>query len=243
MILDIKNVHKGFGGLKALDGCSAKIARGKITAIISPNGSGKSTLFNVISSLVPPDEGTIAFDGEDITRLSDHRIARLGISRTFQEVRLFENLTIRDHLLLATDSEDHKLWHALRSKDGAGDKELKRFLKTVHLDKSLDTLGSDLSYGQRKLLDLAIALAKPHALLLLDEPVAGVNPKLRQVIKKVIRELNKNGESILLIEHDMNFVMDLADQVIVMDEGKVLVQGDPKKVRDDKRVLEAYLGQ
>ncbi|HLC84842.1 MAG TPA: ABC transporter ATP-binding protein [Candidatus Nanoarchaeia archaeon] len=243
MILDIKNITVAFGGIVALNKCSCKIQKSKITAIIGPNGSGKSTLFNVISGLIPPDEGSIRFEHTDITKNKEHKIARLGISRTFQDVRLFKNLSIKDHLEIAMSTSDEKLLPSL--KDGKPDntKEIHHLLGLVGLKKPLNTVAIELSYGQRKLLDLAVALAKPHSVIMLDEPVAGVNPQLRKDIKEVLRKLNKQGETILVIEHDMNFVMDLAEHIIVMDEGKVLVEGTPEKVRKDKRVLEAYLGE
>jgi len=244
MILDIKNISKNFGGVKALNKCTCQIKKGLITAIIGPNGSGKSTLFNVISNLVQQDKGTITFDHTDISKLKDFKIARLGISRTFQDVRLFRNLTIKDHLDIAINVEDQKFFKSIfQKKQKDNNTEIKKILDKVRLHKPVNTLATDLSYGQRKLLDLAIALAKPHSLLMLDEPVAGINPKLRNEIKEIIRELNKDGETILVIEHDMNFVMDLAEHIIVMDDGSVLVEGTPKKIQNNKKVLEAYLGQ
>jgi len=245
MIFDIKNISKAFGGLKALDKCTCKIKKGKITAIIGPNGSGKSTLFNVISSLLTADQGEIKFDHHKITDMKDFKVARLGISRTFQQVRLFRNLTIRDHLEIALSTTDQKFWFsAFINKDKDNNlKEIKEILNLVRLHKPLGTLATELSYGQRKLLDLAMAIAKPHSVLLLDEPVAGVNPKLRGEIKQILRELNKQGETIVVIEHDMNFVMDLAEHIIVMDEGRVLVEGRPRQIQNNKKVLEAYLGE
>lgn len=251
-ILNVKQAKKYFGGIKALDGASFKIEEGKITAIIGPNGSGKSTMFNVISNIERRDSGEVDINGEETSKLSDYKIASKGISRTFQDVRLFKNLTIKEHINIALSNNDEKLlksfFNGLFSKNEFGDedceKEVKKILNLVNLNKPLDTYATDLSYGQRKLLDLAIALAKPHSILMLDEPVAGVNPKLRNEIKFILKGLNKNnGETILLIEHDMNFVMDLAHHIIVMDEGKVLTQGSPKEVQNDKRVLDAYLGE
>ena len=241
--LNVNNVKKYFGGIKALDGVSFEIKEGAITAIIGPNGSGKSTMFNVISNIMRKDEGDVYFDGKNVSKMYDYQRARLGIARTFQEVRLFKNLTIRDHINIALSESDEMLHYSTYIGFENRDEEIKDILRMVGLTKSLGTYATDLSYGQRKLLDLAVAIAKPHTLLMLDEPVAGVNPKLREEIKKILRSLNEDGETILLIEHDMNFVMDLANHVIVMDEGKVLVQGSPKKIQNDKRVLDAYLGE
>ena len=243
MTLIVKNVSKHFGGLKALDKCSLKVDRGKIVAIIGPNGSGKSTLFNVISQLMEQKEGTIIFGDETISELKDFRVARLGISRTLQEVRLFRNLTIRDHLEIAMLEDDWKMFKNIFSNSKVETKKVQEILDLVGLKMPLDTYATDLSYGQRKLIDLAIAIAKPHSLLMLDEPVAGINPVLRKEIKEILRKLRKKGDTILLIEHDMNFVMDLADYIYVLDYGKIIAEGTPRKIQNNKKVLEAYLGE
>jgi ABC-type branched-subunit amino acid transport system ATPase component len=243
MILSIQNVSKNFGGIRALSGCSLEVQKGLITAIIGPNGSGKTTLFNSITGLIPIDTGGIYFEGLPITSLQTYRISQLGISRTFQDVRLFRNLTIREHLQIALSVTDQDLFHNIIRGEEIGDEKISGVLDWVSLDKPLDTVATDLSYGQRKLLDLAIAIGKPHSLLMLDEPVAGVNPLLRDGIKKILRELNRSGETILLIEHDMNFVMDLVDHIFVMDQGGVIAQGSPDEVQNNPLVLEAYLGR
>ena len=143
---------------------------------------------------------------------------------------------------IALSQTDEKLSPNLLKKTPADTKKIKEILALVHLDKPLHTFATDLSYGQRKLLDLAVAIAKPHSLLLLDEPVAGVNPRLRKAIKEIIKDLNKKGETIIVIEHDMNFVMDLVDHIFVMDQGKVIAEGRPKQIQNNKKVLDAYLG-
>jgi ABC-type branched-subunit amino acid transport system ATPase component len=245
-LLTVSNVSKRFGGIHALSNCSLTVKKGTITALIGPNGSGKSTLFHVISQLEDEDKGTITVRGHDVSKYrpsNAHLVARHGISRTFQDVRLFQNLTIRDHLLISLSTKDESLWrNVLWKREMTDDVTVKKWLSIVGLDKPLETLASDLSYGQRKLLDLAIAIAKPHVLLMLDEPVAGVNPRLRAEIKNIIRKRVKDGDTILVIEHDMNFVMDLADYVYVLDAGKVIAHGPPKQVQENKKVLAAYLG-
>ena len=243
MTLTVKNIRKSFGGVKALQGASFNVEKGKITALIGPNGSGKSTMFNVISKLFKADNGAVNFDGNELTFLVDYDVARKGISRTFQQVRLFHNLTIKEHLEIAMRDGDEKLFSSMFHQKQDYTKRIKEILKIVGLDKPLSTYATDLSYGQRKLLDLAIGIAKPHQLLMLDEPVAGINPKLRQDIKKILRRLNKEGETLLVIEHDMNFVMDLADYIFVLDQGKVIAEGKPKEIQENKKVLMAYLGE
>ncbi len=242
-MLEIRKISKKFGGLSALDACSLDIEKGKITAIIGPNGSGKSTLFNVISQLEKQNNGEILLAGRKLDGIEDFEVARFGVSRTFQEVRLFRNLTIKEHLEIALSMDNEKLFESVIKKEEVDEEKIENILKLVGLDKSLETYATELSYGQRKLLDLAIAIAKPHSILLLDEPVAGVNPKLRVEIKKILKNLNKKGETILLIEHDMNFVMGLADYVYVLDYGKVIAHGKPSMIRRNKKVLEAYLGE
>lgn len=241
--MEVKEISKQFGGLKALDECTLKVEKEKVTAIIGPNGSGKSTLFNVISQIIKQDGGEIIHKGIKLSELPDFKVAQAGIARTFQEVRLFKNLTIRDHLEIAMSEKNEELFANLFNKKRIAKKRIEEILAIVGLDKSLDTLATDLSYGQRKLLDLAVAIAKPHEILMLDEPVAGVNPKLRTEIKKILKELQKKGETILVIEHDMNFVMGLANYVYVLDHGSVIAHGSPRKIQKDKKVLEAYLGE
>ena len=227
-ILEVKNLNKHFGGVYAVHECTLDVKRGAITSIIGPNGAGKTTLFNLICGLIMPDSGNVWFEGKKITRLATHLIAQEGISRTFQQARLFKNMTVKENLLIATPVRDSDI-HAI--------------LKQVRFPLPVDTRASELSYGQMRLVEIARALLKPHTLLMLDEPTAGVNPKIRQELKKILRELQTNGHSILLIEHDMEFVMSLSDEVIVMAEGTVLTRGTPEEVQTNKQVLEVYLGK
>ena len=242
MILTITNLKKYFGGIRALDGATINVAPGKITALIGPNGCGKTTLFNTLLNLEQKDEGTIIFNKENISNLPTHNIIKKGIARTFQEVRLFKNLSIQEHFDIVLNNDNEKLFKNIFSPARNNETTIKKYLAQVNLNKPLTTYAIDLSYGQRKLLDLALALALPHKILLLDEPVAGINPELRIIIKDILKKLRTQGETILLIEHDMNFVMDLADHIIVLDEGKKLVEGTPKKIQDNPHVLEACLG-
>lgn len=227
--MEIRKVTKRFGGVTALESCSFNVEEGVITAVIGPNGAGKTTLFNVISGLMRADSGGITFGNSDLTQLQPHQIANLGISRTFQQTRLFKNLTVRDNLLLAAGEKSEE--------------ELHHLLQRLKVHKSLDTVVSDLSYGQQRLIELARALLLPHSLLLLDEPTAGVNQAVREEMKTILRQLRKEGRTIAFIEHDMDFVMDISDEVVVLNEGKVLAHGRPAAIRKNPMVLEAYLGK
>jgi ABC-type branched-subunit amino acid transport system ATPase component len=226
-MLKLEAVSKKFGGLQAVSDCSFEIKKGTITALIGPNGAGKTTIFNLILGVIKPDSGKIYFNDLLINNLPIFKRVRLGISRTFQSVRLFKNLTVGDNLSLVS-----------------GDKEaIRKTISFLGLETDLDFPVSGLSFGQQKILALARALLLPHQLLMLDEPVAGVNPLLREKFKRIFQELRDKGETIFLIEHDMNFVMNLADYVIVMAGGKVLAKGSASEVQKDPQVLESYLGE
>jgi branched-chain amino acid transport system ATP-binding protein/neutral amino acid transport system ATP-binding protein len=245
-MLQIQNLSKSFGGVKAVNDCSFEVKRGTITALIGPNGSGKSTVFNLVSGVLKADSGKIIFDGKEITNKSPEYISNLGISRMFQQSRLFKNLTVRENLLLAIDNEDTKFWKnliGLNKITKEKEEKIKEMLKLVEMEKFENKLTRELSFGQKRLIELVRTILNPHKLLMLDEPVAGVNPKLRKIIAKVLLKLKKEGKTILLIEHDMNFALSLADEVIVMDEGKVIAKGKPKEIKNNPKVLEAYLGE
>ena len=269
-------VKKHFGGVKAVDGCDFEIKENLITALIGPNGAGKSTVFNLISGLLKTDGGKILFKIQDtrynfqknsksqilnpktknlkngyvdITNLSPEKISNLGISRLFQKSRLFNNLSVKDNLLLAIDNNDTKFWRSFfqpvqsKARDPVAHGKVDNILELTNLTKFKNTLARDLSYGQKRLVELGRTILNPHTFLILDEPVAGVNPKLRQKISEILQSLKARGETILLIEHDMNFTFGLADRVIVMDEGKVIAQGKPVEIKNNPKVLEAYLGE
>jgi len=245
-MLRIKDLKKHFGGVKAVDGCEFEVRPKTITALIGPNGAGKSTVFNLASGIMKPDSGKIIFDNKNITNLRPVRISNLGISRLFQQTKLFSNLTVKENLLLALDNEDTKFWKNLfglnkitREKEG----KIKEMLKLIGLEKFENILTRDLSYGQKRLIELLRTILNPHKFLMLDEPVAGVTPKLREEIAKVLLKLKQQGETILLIEHDMGFTLGIADEVIVMEKGKVIAQGKPDEIKNNPEVLEAYLGE
>ena len=228
MMLSLRGISKSFGGVRAVSRCTFEVKENTITSLIGPNGAGKTTVFNIISGLTNPDSGAVRLKSKDVTGMPAHKIAKSGISRTFQLTKVFRNLSVRDNMLLARK---------------AGDDEIRKMLKSVYFEKSLDTIASELSYGQQRLLEIARALIMPHSLLMLDEPTAGVNPRIRQELKQILRILKKEGKTVLLIEHDMEFVMDISDEVIVLAEGRALRKGNPKQIMNDKGVLEAYLGK
>lgn len=242
----IKGLKKYFGGVRAVDGCSFEVKPQTITALIGPNGAGKSTVFNLVSGILKAEAGEIIFGGENITNLSPEKVSNLGISRLFQQSRLFNNLTVKENLLLALDNEDTKFWKNLFGLNKVTlnkEEKIKAMLSLVDLERFTDTLARDLSYGQKRLIELLRTILNPHQFLMLDEPVAGVNPKLRREISKLLLRLKTQGETILLIEHDMHFTLGLADIVVVMDEGRVIAEGSPEEIRNNPRVLEAYLGE
>jgi ABC-type branched-subunit amino acid transport system ATPase component len=244
-MLKLINLKKHFGGVRAVDGCSFEIKKGKITALIGPNGSGKSTIFNLISGVLKVNSGKVILDMKNITNLNVEDISNLGISRIFQQSRLFGNLTVKENLLLAFDNEDTKFWKNLLFVDRSSknkEERIRKALASFKLDKYENKLARDLSYGQKRLIEIARAIIKPHKLLMLDEPVAGVTPILRKEISRILKDLRKMGETLFVIEHDMNFILNIADEVIVLDEGKVLASGKPNEIKHNKKVLEAYLG-
>jgi branched-chain amino acid transport system ATP-binding protein/neutral amino acid transport system ATP-binding protein len=245
-MLKIKNLKKYFGGVRAVDDCSFEVKKGTITALIGPNGSGKTTVFNLISGILKADSGKIIFQDKEITNLPPEVISNLGISRMFQQSRLFNNLTVRENLLLAFDNEDTKfLKNLLNLNKITKEKEekIREMLKLIEMEKYENEITRNLSYGQKRLVELIRTILNPHSLLMLDEPVAGVNPKIRSEIAKILLKLKEQGETILLIEHDMNFVLKIADEVIVMNEGKIIAEGRPEEIKNNPKVLEAYLGE
>lgn len=243
-MLEIKSLKKHFGGIKAVDNCSFRIRPNTITALIGPNGSGKTTVFNLISGVIVADSGNILFENTEITRKRIEDRANLGISRLFQQSRLFGNLTVKENLIIALNNENTKFWKNMIGYEISKEdlEKIKKIAELTNITHFENKLAKDLSFGQKRLTEIARALIKPHKFLMLDEPVAGVNPKLRKEIAELLLKLKKQGETILLIEHDMSFTLSISDQVIVMDEGKVIAEDTPKKIKDNKKVLEAYLG-
>lgn len=248
-MLFVRGLSKKFGGVAALDGCSLDIPEGRITAIIGPNGAGKSTLLNCIAGAVPPDEGIVEYLGKDMTGAKPHILARNRLVRTFQISRELSSLTLLENVLLArqnaTDESffDPILFGArVKRQQRADIAKAMQLLTRVGLQDYADATPNILSGGQKKLLELARALMLEPRLVLLDEPAAGVAPPMVQVLIQVIRELHGEGVTFALVEHNMDMVAALSDQVCVMAEGKSLMSGTFEEVTSDTRVVEAYLG-
>lgn len=245
-MLRMQNISKRFGGVKAVNNCSFRIQENHITAMVGPNGSGKSTVFNLISGILKTDSGKIIYSNKDITDFPPEHISNAGISRLFQKSQLFSNLTVKENLLIAIDNEDTKFWKNLLGKNKITkekEEKVSEMLRLVEMESFVNLLGRELSFGQKRLIEIARTILNPHRLLMLDEPVAGLNPKLREKVSEILLDLKKKGTTILLIEHDMNFALNLADEVIVLDEGKVIAEGKPQQIKNNEQVLEAYLGE
>lgn len=248
-LLAVQDVEQEFGGVRALKDCSFEVKERSITALIGPNGAGKTTMFNAITGLVRPCRGRIILRGEPLLDLRTHEVFHAGIARTFQLLRVFPKLAAIENLMLAQPGRAEGMFDRIfrprlvRDEEAGKRERAMEYLKLVGLDRHAATPAGDLSYGQQKLLDIARCLATEAELLLLDEPVAGVNPVLRTRIRKLLKRLKREGRTILIVEHDMNFVMDIADEVIVLDHGERIAAGPPKKIRRDKRVINAYLGE
>jgi neutral amino acid transport system ATP-binding protein len=239
-LLEAEGLTKRFGGVVAVDACSFAVPAGTITALVGPNGSGKTTLFNLLTGYVRPDAGAIRFDGRRIARPSPTDLYRRGLSRTFQQARIFPKLTLVENMAAAmTRPWWGSLARGVRADERAAALDL---LEEFRLRGHADELAGRLSYGQKKLLEFATMLVRSPRLVLLDEPTAGVNPVLVDQIEERIRDLNARGITFLVVEHNMNLVMRLCDPVVVLDHGTKLAEGTPDEVRGDPRVLEAYLG-
>jgi branched-chain amino acid transport system ATP-binding protein len=249
-MLQLKGICKYFGGLPALNEVSFTVPRGKLTALIGPNGAGKSTMLNCITGVLEPSSGSVLFQGTEITGLPPYRICRLGISRTFQNLRLFPRLTVLDNVLtgLIREGGDSMvmamlrlpyLRHRERQLKLRGLEALDRF----QLSDKTNWPAGVLAYGDKKRVELARATVGKPELLLLDEPVAGLNSQETAAIGEQLSLLRRSGHTILLVEHDMNLVMEIADQVVVLDSGRCIATGTPDEIQRNPLVLEAYLGR
>jgi len=243
-ILTLSDVVVAFDALRAVDGVSLTVPRGQRRAIIGPNGAGKTTLFNAIAGAHPPTSGRIMFDGHDVSKLPPHRRAQLGISRTFQITNLFSSLSVLDNMLLALRGLKPKKFSLFGAPD-PDEGEAARIaaaLKAARIAERADVIVKEMSYGEQRQLEIAIALVTTPTMLLLDEPAAGLSPSERSMIAEVIRALDP-AITVILIEHDMDLALGLVDHVTCMFEGRVLVEESPQSIRRNAKVQEVYLGK
>ncbi|MEJ2802952.1 amino acid/amide ABC transporter ATP-binding protein 1 (HAAT family) [Comamonas sp. BIGb0124] len=243
-LLKVSGLRKSYGAIKAVNGVSFEVMPGEIFGVIGPNGSGKTTMFNSVLGQIRPDEGRIELKGESIAGLSPLALNRRGVGRTFQTLQVFGKMTVRDNLLVAAQEHRGSLWSRMfvPGDSGLGDKadELIDLFRIRHV---ADKPAGSLSYGQQKLVDIAMAFMSDPDLVLLDEPCAGVNPSLVGGISTLLKKLNQSRKgSFVVIEHNMDFVMDLCHRIMVMVEGEVMAVGTPAEIRANKQVLDAYLG-
>lgn len=243
-VLQVTGLKKSYKAIKAVNGVSFEVMPGEIFGVIGPNGSGKTTMFNSILGQIKPDAGAITLHGEDITHLNPLQLNMRGVGRTFQTLQVFDKMTVRDNLLVA--AQEHKGTMLSRlfapGDSGLGDKA-DALIRQFRIEHVADKPAGSLSYGQQKLVDIAMAFMSEPKLVLLDEPCAGVNPSLVGGIAALLKALNQDrSSSFIVIEHNMDFVMDLCHRIMVMVEGQVMAIGTPAEIRANKEVLEAYLG-
>ncbi len=249
-LLDVKNLTKNFGGLTAVGDVTMELHEGELVGLIGPNGAGKTTLFNLLTGVYEPSEGTVTLDGNLLNGKAPYKIASLGLSRTFQNIRLFKDMTVLENVLVgfANRHSSHLFASFLRlPKFYQSEAELKAkaldLLAIFNLDKDADTLAKNLPYGQQRRLEIVRALATEPKILFLDEPAAGMNPQETAELTQLIRQIKDQFKiTIMLIEHDMSLVMEVTERIYVLEYGRLIAHGTPEEIKNNKRVIEAYLG-
>ena len=249
-LLEVKQLTKHFGGLTAVGDVTLELNEGELVGLIGPNGAGKTTLFNLLTGVYEPSEGTITLDGHLLNGKQPYKIASLGLGRTFQNIRLFKDLTVLDNVLIAFSNHHKKHVFAsflrlpafYKNEEALKAKAID-LLKIFDLDRDADTLAKNLAYGQQRRLEIVRALATEPKILFLDEPAAGMNPQETAELTDLIRRIKEEFKiTIMLIEHDMNLVMDVTERIYVLEYGRLIAHGTPDEIKSNKRVIEAYLG-
>jgi ABC-type branched-subunit amino acid transport system ATPase component len=248
-LLYIQNINKKFDGTIALENFSLEIPANTITGIIGPNGAGKTTLFNVITGFLVPESGSIHYQDQQLAGMPPYQIARKGIVRTFQQLRLITRMTVLNNIMLAFQNQAGERlrniftrFKQIRIQEQANQNEAQEILNLLGIREKENALVEDLSYGQQKMVSLLCCLAAGAKVVLLDEPVAGVNPEIISIILNMIKKLPDQGVTVILIEHNMDAITQVCDRLVFMDQGKKIIEGDPKTVRNNPTVIEAYLG-
>jgi|TARA_B100001964_G_C14217160_1_gene593352 branched-chain amino acid transport system ATP-binding protein len=243
IILEVDHVYKHFGGVKANENVSLNVEEGSIVGLIGPNGSGKTTLFNSIVGTHPIDQGSIYFEGKEISSLPVSAVAKLGLLRTFQQTRIFEKLNCIQNMLVSSKPENDTVFNVFAKIPHDLTEKSENLLKFVGLYQKRNLRAGDLSFGQQKLLELAMALMNEPKMLLLDEPTAGINPTLiNGIIDRLLKVNNEFGITLLVIEHNMRVIMSLAQKMFCLAHGQLLAEGTPEQIKNDHRVIDAYLG-
>ena len=249
-LLEVKQLTKHFGGLTAVGDVTLELNEGELVGLIGPNGAGKTTLFNLLTGVYEPSEGTVTLDGHLLNGKQPYKIASLGLGRTFQNIRLFKDLTVLDNVLIAFSNHHKKHVFAsflrlpafYKNEEALKAKAID-LLKIFDLDRDADTLAKNLAYGQQRRLEIVRALATEPKILFLDEPAAGMNPQETAELTDLIRRIKEEFKiTIMLIEHDMNLVMDVTERIYVLEYGRLIAHGTPSEIKTNKRVIEAYLG-